>query len=125
MAEGTCLNSIVYSSHSRHTSTWLIVPVCTELVKSGNVASKHVRRAVYGTYRWYVASPLLFFLQHAWIFSNSVVINLLSSFSVPFSVISVLRSARRMSLLSVGVVEKVEHIMDTDTLHATAKSRHE
>ena len=39
------------------------------------------------------------------IFSNSVVINPLSSFSVPFSVISVLRSARCMSLLSVGVVE--------------------
>ena len=39
------------------------------------------------------------------IFSNSVVINSLSSFSVPFSVISMLRSARCMSLLSVGVVE--------------------
>ena len=39
------------------------------------------------------------------IFSNSVVINSLSSFSVPFSVISVLRSARCLSLLSVGVVE--------------------
>ena len=39
------------------------------------------------------------------IFSNSVVINSLSSFSVPFSVMSMLRSARCMSLLSVGVVE--------------------
>ena len=39
------------------------------------------------------------------IFSNSVAINLLSSFSVAFSVISVLRSARCMSLLSVAVVE--------------------
>ena len=39
------------------------------------------------------------------IFSNSVVINSLSSFSVPFSVISMLHSARCMSLLSVGVVE--------------------
>ena len=39
------------------------------------------------------------------IFSNSVVINSLSSFSVPFSVISMLRGARSMSLLSVGVVE--------------------
>ena len=39
------------------------------------------------------------------IFSNTVVINSLSSFSVPFSVISVLRSAHCMSLLSVGVVE--------------------
>ena len=39
------------------------------------------------------------------IFSNSVVINSLSSFSVPFSVISMLRGARCMSLLSVGVVE--------------------
>ena len=39
------------------------------------------------------------------IFSNSVVINSLSSFSVPFSVISMLRSARCMSLLSVGVAE--------------------
>ena len=38
-------------------------------------------------------------------FSNSVVINSLSRFSVPFSVISMLRSARCMSLLSVGVVE--------------------
>ena len=36
---------------------------------------------------------------------NSVVINSLSSFSVPFSVISMLRDARCMSLLSVGVVE--------------------
>ena len=43
------------------------------------------------------------------IFSNSVVINSLSSFSVPFSVISTLRSARCMSLLSVGVVEYVDH----------------
>ena len=41
-------------------------------------------------------------------FSNSVVINSLSSFSVPFSVISVLRSARCMRLLSVGVVEQVD-----------------
>ena len=39
------------------------------------------------------------------IFSNSVVINPLSSFFVPFSVISMLRSARCMSLLSLGVVE--------------------
>ena len=39
------------------------------------------------------------------IFSNSIMINSLSSFSVLFSVISVLRSARCMSLLSVGVVE--------------------
>ena len=34
----------------------LIVPAsydeCTALVKSGNVASKHVWRAVSGTYRW-------------------------------------------------------------------------
>ena len=42
-------------------------------------------------------------------FSNSVVINSLSGFSVPFSVIIVLRSARCMSLLSVGVVEQVDH----------------
>ena len=52
------------------------------------------------------------------IFSNSVVINSLSSFSVPFSVISLLRSARCMSLLSVGVVEYRLIIMDTDALHA-------
>ena len=39
------------------------------------------------------------------IFSNSVVVKSLSSFSVPFSVISMLHSARCMSLLSVGVVE--------------------
>ena len=43
------------------------------------------------------------------IFSNNVVINSLSRFSVPFLVISVLHSARCMSLLI---------IMDTDTLHA-------
>ena len=40
------LNSIVYSSHARRVSTWLIVPASydeyTALVKSGNVASKHV-----------------------------------------------------------------------------------
>ena len=39
------------------------------------------------------------------IFSNSVVVISLSSLSVPFSVINMLRSARCMSLLSVGVVE--------------------
>ena len=51
------LNSIVYSSHARHVSTWLIVPASydeyTALVKSGIVASKHVWRAVSGTYRWW------------------------------------------------------------------------
>ena len=36
-------------------------------------------------------------------------INLLSGFFVPFSVISVLRSARCMSLSSVGVIEYVDH----------------
>ena len=39
------------------------------------------------------------------IFSSSVVVNSLSGFPVPFSVISMLHSARCMSLLSVGVVE--------------------
>ena len=84
MAEGALLNSIVFSSHARHVSTWLIVLASydeyTALVKSGNAASKHVWRAVSGTYRWwkpgyrdllrlcdvssgYVPSPL-FFLQH-------------------------------------------------------------
>ena len=37
------LNSIMYSSHARHVSTWLIVPASydeyTALVKSGSVAS--------------------------------------------------------------------------------------
>ena len=65
-----------------------------------------------------VACPLLFFpsARVNWcncasvvIFSNSVVINSLSSFSVPFSVISLLRIARCKSLLSVGVVEQVVH----------------
>ena len=46
------LNSIVYCSHARHVSTWLIVPASYDeysaLVKSGNVASKHVWRAVNG-----------------------------------------------------------------------------
>ena len=54
----------------------------TALVKSGNVASKHVWKAVKGAYCWwkpgyrepielcdvssgYVACPLLFFLRHA------------------------------------------------------------
>ena len=40
---GGVLNSIVYSSHARHVSTWLIVPAShdeyTALVKSGNVAN--------------------------------------------------------------------------------------
>ena len=44
---------VVYSSHARHVSTWLIVPASydeyTALVKSGNVASKHFWRAVSGT----------------------------------------------------------------------------
>ena len=57
--------------------------------------------------------PLLF-LQHAvnWcscasvvIFSNSVVTNSLSGFLSSVSVISMLRSARCMSLLSAGIVE--------------------
>ena len=50
------LNSIVYSSHARHVSTWLIVPASydeyTALVKYGNVAGKHVWKAVCGTYWW-------------------------------------------------------------------------
>ena len=120
-------NSIVYSSHARHVATWLIVPAScdeyTALVKSGNVASKHVWKAVKGAYCWWksgyrdlfelcdvssgyvVACPLLIFSSARvnWcscasvvISSNSVVINSLSTFS---------RSARCMSLLSVGVVE--------------------
>ena len=61
-----------------------------------------------------VAGLLLFFpsarvnwcsCESVVIFSNSVVINSLSSFSVPFSLISMLRGARCMNLLSVGVVE--------------------
>ena len=81
------LNSMVYSSHARHVSTWSIVPASydeyTALVKSGNVASKHVWKAVKGAYRWWkpghrdllsdVTLPLVmwwpvlgcFFLQHA------------------------------------------------------------
>ena len=50
------LNSNVYSSHARHVSTWF-VPASydeyTALVKSGNVASKHVTQAVSGTCRWW------------------------------------------------------------------------
>ena len=57
MAEGAVLNSIVYSSHARHVSTWLIVPASydeyTALVKSGNVASKHVWKAIKGAYCWW------------------------------------------------------------------------
>ena len=113
----------------------LIVPPSydeyTALVKSGNVARKHVWRAVSRTYRWwkpgyrdllsYVTFLLAMWLVFCYffpsarvnwcscasvvIFSNSVVVNSLSSFSDPFSVISVLRRARCMSLLSVGVVE--------------------
>ena len=44
------LNSFVYSSHARHVSSWLIVFASydeyTALVKSGNVASKHVWSAI-------------------------------------------------------------------------------
>ena len=113
------LNSIVYSTHARHVSTWLIVPAYDEytaLVKSGNVANKHVWKAVIGAYCWWktwisllkelcdvssgyvVVCPLLFFpsARVNWcicasvvIFSNSVVINSLSVFSVPSLVISV------------------------------------
>ena len=114
----------------------LIVPASydeyTTLVRSGNVASKHVLKTVKGAYCWWkpgyrdLLSYVTFLLDMGpvlcccffpsarvnWcccanvvIFSNSVVINSLSSFSVPFAVISVLRSARCMSLLSVGVVE--------------------
>ena len=112
----------------------LIVPASydeyTALVKNGNVASKHVWKAVKGAYCWWKPGyrdllSYVTFLMDMWpvlccssfgtrdwcscasvvIFSNSVVINSLSSFSVPFSVISVLCSARCMSLLPVGVVE--------------------
>ena len=48
----------------------------------------------FGTMKWCSCASVVIFL-------NSVVINSLSSFSVPFSVISMLRSARCMSLLSV------------------------
>ena len=44
------LNSIVYSSHARHVSTWLIVPASydqyTVLVKGGNVASKRLESSL-------------------------------------------------------------------------------
>ena len=113
----------------------LIVPASYDeyraLVKIGNAASKHVWKAVCGANCWWkpgyrdllsfvtfllVCGGLSFVVFPSarvnWcsnasvvIFSNSVVINSFSSFSVPFSVISVLRSARCMSLLSVGVVE--------------------
>ena len=112
----------------------LIVPASydeyTALVKSGDVASKHVWKAVKGAYCWWKPGyrdllSYVTFLLDKWpvlccfpsarvnwcscasvvIFSNSVVINSFSSFSVPFSVISVLRSAGCMSVLSVGVVE--------------------
>ena len=43
------------------------------------------------------------------IFSNSGEISLLFQFSLPFSVFSVLRSARCMRLLSVGVFEQYVH----------------
>ena len=50
------LNSIENSSHVRHVSTWLIVLASyddkTALVKSGNVASKHIWKAVKGAYCW-------------------------------------------------------------------------
>ena len=42
-------------------------------------------------------------------FSTSGEISLLFQFSLPFSVLSVLRSARCMSLLSVGLVAQVDH----------------
>ena len=126
------LNSVVVSSHARHVSTWLIVAASNDeyaaLVKSGNVASKHIWKAVNGAYCWWKPGycdllsdvmvmwwPVLCCFPSArvnWcscasvvIFSNNVVINSWSGSSVPFSVISVLRSARCMSLLSVGVVE--------------------
>ena len=112
----------------------LIVPASydeyTALVKSGNVTSKHVWKAVKGAYCWWKLGyrdllSYVTFLLYMWlvlccfpsarvywcscasvvIFSNSVVVNSLSSFSVSFSVISVLRSAGCMGLLSVGVVE--------------------
>ena len=51
------LNSIVCSSHARHVSTWLIALALydeyTALVKSGNVASKHVWKAIKGAYCWW------------------------------------------------------------------------
>ena len=52
--------------------------------------------------------------------SCSVVINSLHSFSVPFSAIIVLRSARCMRLLSVSLRRLI--ITDTDTLHAHSEA---
>ena len=51
------LRSIGYSSHARHVSIWFGFPASyneyTALVKIGNVASEHVRRAVCGMHlRW-------------------------------------------------------------------------
>ena len=100
----------------------------TALVKKGNVASEHVRSSQWNVslvkpgYRDLLSYVTVFWLcglssvilsaRVNWcscasvvIFSNSVVINSLSSFLFSFSVISVLRSARCMSLLSEGVVE--------------------
>ena len=102
----------------------LIVPASydeyTALVKSGNVASEHVRRAVSGMDRWwkpgyrdllsYVTFLLVMWPVLCCFFSTRELVQLrkrrdIFEQSVPFSVISVLRSARCMSLLSVGVVE--------------------
>ena len=51
------LNSLVYSSHARHVSIWFIVLASydeyTVLVKSGDVTSKHVWKAVNGVYGWW------------------------------------------------------------------------
>ena len=117
----------------------MIVPASydeyTVLVKSGNIVSKRVGKAVNDTYySWEpgysdLLSYVTFLLVMWWlvlnffpsvrvnwcsyvdvvIFSNSFVINSLSGFSVPFSVISALRSAELMCRLIVK---------DFDTLYA-------
>ena len=74
--------------------TWVLWPIELCDVSSGRVAGIFFSARV----NWCSCASVV-------IFSNSVVINSLSSFSVPFSVISMLQSARCMSLLSVGVVE--------------------
>ena len=76
--------------------TWVLFPIELCDVTSGRVAGLLFFSSA--RVNWCSCASVV-------IFSNSVVINSLSSFSVPFSVISMLRGARCMSLLSVGVVE--------------------
>ena len=83
--------------------TWVLFPFELCDVSFGRVTGILLLFFPSARMNWFSCASVVIFL-------NSAAINSLSSFSVPFSFISMLHNARCMSLLSVGVVEYLDHL---------------